>query len=376
MKYRTIMVLMALTVAVVAWGDNDIPQSIAKLKKWEKATKQKAAEGDADACRMLYMSNQDKYADYGQQAVKLYEKQGTAEAYYHLAEIYAFDTDRRDSLLQRSADMGYQPATEQIASLNREVAVDEIAAEGSAMPMTLSGSTRGVPKRYVALSFDRELTAADAPSFMEKARKYEKDYHRREAIWYYRLAYELDPVGCAEGKTNSDRLLAGMWNDRYRVEQQLQQEQIQREINSQRWQAVANSAAQLTNSLQQLQRRPARQHTHAIASNGGSSSSDDSSVSSGSSRSSSRSAKTSRSSRSTKSKSSSSESTLEESTLEECRHCGGQGTRRCALCLGKGGQRESGIDKNGKQVFTFVKCIPCRGSGRVTCHYCEGSGKY
>jgi hypothetical protein len=363
MKNKILALLIMFLCTTTTWAhsseDHDTPATASELERWEKMTIAKAQNGDVEACRLLYLSNHTKFAGFGQHAIEVYEQQQTGEAYYHLAELYADDVELRDSLLRRSADMGYEPAVQQIEGIQKTALAYHLF------------ELEGEPMRYRALDFDVEPNAADAPYFMEKAREYERIHHRREAIWYYNLAYDLDPNGCSTALERSNSLLNDMKNARNQVEQQLAQEEMQRQINSMQWQQLANSASQLANSLQRFQKP--RQRTTINRSSTASTSSGKSSSTS-----------TSRSTSPSSSKSSSSRtkrhstSTLNAWHLEGERQCGtclGKGQYNCWQCSGKGTIRKSGIDKNGKQVFTNEQCHICRGSGKVKCNSCGGKGK-
>lgn len=111
---RIIITAFILLTTIAGQAQNDVPKTVRELGKWEKTMKARANEGDADACRQLGLSNYQKYAYYGLRAMELYQQQGTAEAYYHLAELNADNVELRDSLLRLASQMGYAKADEQI----------------------------------------------------------------------------------------------------------------------------------------------------------------------------------------------------------------------------------------------------------------------
>lgn len=113
------MLLMATNVM----GQERIPASVSELKKWEKNQKAKAQEGDADACRLLALSNPKKYESYKTRALELYEKQQTGEAYYHMAELMTNDAPKRTSYLKKASNMGYGKAKEQLEIVSRRETV-------------------------------------------------------------------------------------------------------------------------------------------------------------------------------------------------------------------------------------------------------------
>ena len=365
MRYRLfgiMLLLLTISTGAQAQGSDNLPTTVSQLKKWEKEMKQKAANGDADACRLLFLSNRDKYSSYGLQAAEIYGSQKTGEAYYHLAEIFSYNVERRDSLLRLSSQMGYTKATEQIEALAKST----------------SANTSAIPMRDIALDVDASPT--DADFYLKIANDYEKIGYRREAIWYYALAYELAPEKNMAAKENVERLRKNMRSERENVRQQLREEQIQREINSMQWQQLANAASSLAASLQDFrsssatsyqtqqgtaQRRPTSYNTSSASS---------SYAQTGSSQSAKRQAKETSTKRTRQSGLWSSSTEHKE---ENCRNCGGTGKQPCHWCKGKtrvtcpGCHGEGDLRRIG---FKNRICSTCNGKATIQCNGCYGKG--
>jgi len=368
MRYRLfgmILLLLTISTGAQAQDSDNLPITVNQLKKWEKEMKQKAGNGDADACRLLFLSNRDKYSSYGLQAAEIYGSQKTGEAYYHLAEIFSYNVERRDSLLRLSSQMGYAKATEQIEVLSKST----------------STSTSTIPMRDIALDID--ASPADADFYLKIANDYEKIGYRREAIWYYALAYELAPEKNMAAKENVERLRNNMRSERENVRQQLREEQIQREINSMQWQQLANAASNLAASLQNLNHSSATSYQTQQGTAQRKVTSYNSTSSGSSSYNSQRSETSTRKNR---------QSGLWSSSTErkevKCRNCGGSGQEACHWCKGKtrvtcpgcngeGDLRRIGFKNricticNGK---TTIKCNGCYGKGTEKCISCNGKG--
>lgn len=368
MRYRLfgiILLLLTISTGAQAQGSDNLPTTVSQLKKWEKEMKQKAANGDADACRLLFLSNRDKYSSYGLQAAEIYGSQKTGEAYYHLAEIFSYNVERRDSLLRLSSQMGYTKATEQIEALAKST----------------SANTSAIPMRDIALDVDASPT--DADFYLKIANDYEKIGYRREAIWYYALAYELAPEKNMEAKESVERLRNNMRSERENARHQLREEQIQREINSMQWQQLANAASSLAASLQdfrsssatsyQTQQGTAQRKVTSYNSTSSGSSSYDHTVNSR---------------RSQKTRQSGLWSSSSERKEVKCRTCGGTGKVACHWCNGKtrvtcpgchgyGDLRMIGFKNRICTLCnekTTIKCNGCYGKGTENCISCNGKG--
>lgn len=364
MRYRLfgiILLLLTISTGAQAQGSDNLPTTVSQLKKWEKEMKQKAANGDANACRLLFLSNRDKYSSYGLQAAEIYGSQKTGEAYYHLAEIFSYNVERRDSLLRLSSQMGYAKATEQIEALAKST----------------SANTSAIPMRDIALDVDASPT--DADFYLKIANDYEKIGYRREAIWYYALAYELAPEKNMEAKESVERLRNNMRSERENARHQLREEQIQREINSMQWQQLANAASSLAASLQDFRSSSAtsyqtqqgtaqstaqRKVTSYNSTSSGSSSYDH----------------TVNSRRSQKTRQSglwSSWSSSSERKEVKCRTCGGTGKVACHWCNGKTRVTCPGCHGYGDLRMIGFKnriCTTCNGKATIRCNGCYGKG--
>ena len=391
MKRIIITIALILTKLTICQAQNNIPKTVDELRKWEKAMIVKANEGDADACRLLAMSNMEKYGYYGQRAIEIYQQQATGEAYYHMAELYANDIERRDSLLLLASQQGYAQADKQIEALKRsqqlEMGLDEYTPH-------VATALSYQPMRDIALNIELERTPEEAKFFMETAQKYQNINHRREAIWYYDLAFSIDPRGCSSARNKAEALRTQMRQERQNAHYQLQQEQIQREINSQQWAALANAASELAATLQRPRSGSspsyAPQSTTFTRESSSHSNHDDSSISTNN-----------HEEKLKQIKKQNHERELEKAKrlgtwnipskkkiiMVDCRNCKGTGKVPCSWCKGKtrltcpgcnglgyppGFKKRICTNCNGKQT---VKCQPCYGKGTEKCMICNGSGK-
>ncbi|WP_155808762.1 molecular chaperone DnaJ [Xylanibacter brevis] len=369
---RFIISTLILSTVIVGKAQNAIPQSLRELSKWEKAMKVKANSGDADACRLLALSNWEKYAGYGQHAMELYSEQKTGEAYYHMAELCINDTELRDSFLLQSKQLGYAKASEQIEALKKSQQSTFTAEVETSTHNTTYLSDQ--PMRDVALSIELERTPEEAKFYMEAAKKYQNIHHRREAIWYYDLAYSIDPNGCSEAKNRADELRQQMRRERYHAQQQLQQEQLQREINSQQWQQLAIAASNLTASLQHPRSSSATTYR--------------SQSSAATPRATSNSYTSDNENKLNDLRNERRENAQKKATdlgsrvkygadkkEETCRNCKGSGKVNCHVCHGKGTISCPGCNGNGYPAgFKNRTCSICNGRTRVKCNWCYGKG--
>lgn len=389
---RFIISTLILSTVIVGKAQNAIPQSLRELSKWEKAMKAKANNGDADACRLLALSNWEKYAGYGQHAMELYSEQKTGEAYYRMAELCINDTELRDSFLLQSKQLGYAKASEQIEALKKSLQSTFTAEVETSTHNTTYLSDQ--PMRDIALNIELERTPEEAKFFMETAQKYQNINYRREAIWYYDLAFSIDPRGCSSARNKAEALRTQMRQERQNAHYQLQQEQIQREINSQQWAALANAASELAATLQRPRSGSspsyAPQSTTFTRESSSHSNHDDSSISTNN-----------HEEKLKQIKKQNHERELEKAKrlgtwnipskkkiiMVDCRNCKGTGKVPCSWCKGKtrltcpgcnglgyppGFKKRICTNCNGKQT---VKCQPCYGKGTEKCMICNGSGK-
>ena len=368
---RIIITTLILSSVIVGKAQKAIPQSISELSKWEKAMKVKANSGDADACRLLALSNWEKYAGYGQHAMELYSEQKTGEAYYHMAELCINDTELRDSFLLQSKQLGYAKASEQIEALKKSLQSTFTAEVETSTHNTTYLSDQ--PMRDVSLSIELERTPEEAKFYMEAAKKYQNIHHRREAIWYYDLAYSIDPNGCSEAKNRADELRQQMRRERYHAQQQLQQEQLQREINSQQWQQLANAASNLAASLQHPRSSSATTYR--------------SQPSAATPRTTSNSYTSNNENKLNDLRNERRENALKKATdlgrvkfvadkkEETCRNCKGSGKVNCHVCHGKGTIGCPACNGKGYPAgFKNRTCVNCNGRTRVKCNWCYGKG--
>jgi len=369
---RIIITTLILSTVIVGKAQNAIPKSVSELAKWEKTMKAKANNGDADACRLLALSNWEKYAGYGQHAMELYSEQKTGEAYYHMAELCINDTELRDSFLLQSKQLGYAKASEQIEALKK--------SQQSTFSTEVETSTQNTtylsdqPMRDVALSIDLERTPEEARYYMDAAEKYQNIHHRREAIWYYDLAYSIDPNGCSEAKNRADELRQQMRRERYNAQQQLQQEQLQREINSQQWQQLANAASNLAASLQHprsssattYRSQPSYTTTPRATSNSYTSANENKLNDLRNER------------RENAQKKATELGRVKygaDKKEETCRNCKGSGKVDCHVCHGKGTISCPGCNGNGYPAgFKNRTCSICNGRTRIKCNWCYEKG--
>ena len=368
---RIIITTLILSSVIVGKAQNAIPKSVSELTKWEKVMKAKAINGDADACRLLALSNWEKYAGYGQHAMELYSEQKTGEAYYHMAELCINDTELRDSFLLQSKQLGYAKASEQIEALKKSQQSTFTAEVETSTHNTTYLSDQ--PMRDVALSIELERTPEEAKSYMEAAEKYQNIHHRREAIWYYDLAYSIDPNGCSEAKNRADELRQQMRRERYHAQQQLQQEQLQREINSQQWQQLANAASNLAASLQHPRSSSATTYRsqHAIPSSNTITNKETIEL------------KNKTKALQEERRENQRERALERGKISfgyekievKCKKCGGSGKQPCHVCHGKTRLTCGACNGKGHPAgFRDRVCTLCNGKLTVKCNWCYGKG--
>ena len=83
----------------------------------KRLIKKAADAGNADACRLMYKMDPQRYYDYRLTAEKLYTEDGGGEACYYMAELYANDKRQCQRWLKTSLKKGYLRARMALESI-------------------------------------------------------------------------------------------------------------------------------------------------------------------------------------------------------------------------------------------------------------------
>ena len=91
--------------------------TLQKQEKGKRLIKKAADAGNADACRIMYKMDPQKYYSYREKAEKIYTEDGGGEACYYMAELYANDKRLCQRWLKTSLKKGYQRARTALESI-------------------------------------------------------------------------------------------------------------------------------------------------------------------------------------------------------------------------------------------------------------------
>ena len=91
--------------------------TLQKQEEGKRLIKKAADAGNADACRIMYKMDPQKYYSYREKAEKIYTEDGGGEACYYMAELYANDKRLCQRWLKTSLKKGYKRARAALESI-------------------------------------------------------------------------------------------------------------------------------------------------------------------------------------------------------------------------------------------------------------------
>jgi hypothetical protein len=115
-KNKDVNAKYTLACCYLSGVDGVVPVS---LKKGQKLLKEAADAGHGDACRVLYKLDPLKYMPYQEKALETYKKVGTAEACYHIADLYSADREQCVRWLKTAQLHGYDQAKSDLEAFYR-----------------------------------------------------------------------------------------------------------------------------------------------------------------------------------------------------------------------------------------------------------------